>query len=125
MAILITCGSQPRPGPTSGSAGLVRVHVADGRKCATDIRRPAGPARPSIVEPTFNSVEELAAHHTQSLAVSYPAGFKVLSCQETSDYSCSFTIDSVAWARRANSTNFGLQTNAFAWSGKLVPTARS
>src|SRR6266404_583173 len=41
MAILITCGSQPRPGPTSGSAGLVRVHVADGRKCATDIRRPA------------------------------------------------------------------------------------
>jgi hypothetical protein len=62
------------------------------------------------VEPSFNSVEELAAHHTQSLAVSYPAGFKVLSCQETTDYSCSFTVDSVTWARRATSTNFGLQT---------------
>src|ERR1700688_1962304 len=38
---LITRGSHPWPSLTSGSAGLVRVHVADGRKCATDIPRPA------------------------------------------------------------------------------------
>src|ERR1700737_3041987 len=33
---LITRGSHPWPSLTSGSAGLVRLHVTDGRKCATD-----------------------------------------------------------------------------------------
>ena len=62
------------------------------------------------VEPAFTTAEQLAAHHTQSLVASYPAGFKVEQCQETRDYACAFTVDQVTWTRRPDSTNFGLKT---------------
>lgn len=62
------------------------------------------------VEPGPNNLEELAAHHTEKVSVTFPAGFKVEQCQETPDYSCTFTVDEVTWTRRPDSTNFGLVT---------------
>ncbi len=62
------------------------------------------------VEPGPNSLEELAAHHTQKVVVSFPAGFRVEGCAETEDFACAFTIDEITWTRRPGSTNFGLQT---------------
>jgi hypothetical protein len=62
------------------------------------------------VEPGPNSLAELAAHHTEKVVVSFPAGFKVEQCHETEDYSCAFTVDEVTWTRRPGSTNFGLVT---------------
>jgi hypothetical protein len=62
------------------------------------------------VEPAFTTVEELAAHHTQKLVVTFPAGFKVKKCYKTADYTCKFTVDQVTWTRRPGSTNFGLVT---------------
>jgi uncharacterized protein YcnI len=62
------------------------------------------------VEPSFTTADELAAHHTESVSVSVPAGFKVEQCQETADYACTSTVDKATWTRRVGSTNFGLQT---------------
>jgi hypothetical protein len=62
------------------------------------------------VEPSFNSLEELAAHHTNRLIVSLPVGFKVDQCQETLDYSCAVDGGQITWTRRPGSTNYGLQT---------------
>jgi hypothetical protein len=62
------------------------------------------------VEPGPNNLDELAAHHTTKLVVSLPAGFKVVECHETLDYSCAVEVDTVTWTRRPESTNYGLQT---------------
>jgi len=62
------------------------------------------------VEPSPNNLEELAAHHTEKVVVSFPAGFKVEQCHETIDFSCAFDVDEITWTRRAGSTNFGLET---------------
>ena len=62
------------------------------------------------VEPAPNSLEQLAARHTEKVVVNYPAGFKVDSCTETADFSCAFTNAEITWTRRPGSTNFGLQT---------------
>jgi hypothetical protein len=64
----------------------------------------------SPVEPAPTTLAELAAHHTQELSVSYPAGFKVEKCIETADFTCTFGVDQITWTRRAGSTNFGLVT---------------
>ena len=60
------------------------------------------------VEPAPTTPEELAAHHTDRLVVSYPAGFKVEQCHESDEFACEFTVDEVTWTRRAGSTNFAL-----------------
>src|SRR3712207_869670 len=57
------------------------------------------------VEPTPATPEELAAHHTERLVVTFPAGFRVESCPETRDFICTFDIDEVTWTRRPESTN--------------------
>lgn len=62
------------------------------------------------VEPGPNNRAELAAHHTDTVTVSFPAGFKVEACGENADYSCTFSVDEVTWTRRPDSKNFGLQT---------------
>ena len=62
------------------------------------------------VEPGPTSLDVLAAHHTEKVTVTFPAGFKVEQCHENTDYSCAFTIDEVTWTRRPGSTNFGLVT---------------
>ena len=62
------------------------------------------------VEPGPTSLDALAAHHTDTVTVSFPAGFRVEACTETVDYACAFTVDEVTWTRRPGSTNFGLQT---------------
>jgi uncharacterized protein YcnI len=62
------------------------------------------------VEPGPNSLDELVAHHTEKVTVTFPAGFKVEQCHENDDYSCAFTVDEVTWTRRPGSTNFGLDT---------------
>jgi hypothetical protein len=62
------------------------------------------------VEPGPNNLEELAAHHTEKVVATFPAGFKVAQCHETIDFSCTFGVDEVTWTRRPGSTNFGLQT---------------
>lgn len=58
------------------------------------------------VEPVPTTPEELTARHTDKVSVSYPAGFKVDSCTETTDFACEFTVDQVTWTRRADSTNY-------------------
>jgi hypothetical protein len=58
------------------------------------------------VEPAPTTPEELAAHHTDKLVVSLPAGFKVEGCTETANFSCSFTLDQVTFVRRPGSTSF-------------------
>ncbi len=60
------------------------------------------------VEPAFTTEAELAAHHTQKLVVSFPAGFKVRKCYKTSDFTCKHTVDQVTFTRRSSSTDFGL-----------------
>jgi len=62
------------------------------------------------VEPGPNSVAELAAHHTNQLTVTLPAGFKVDTCHENADYTCAVNDGEVTWTRRPDSTNYGLQT---------------
>lgn len=62
------------------------------------------------VEPGPNNLDELAAHHTEKVTVTFPAGFKVEQCHENADFSCAFTVDEVTWTRRPGSTNFGLVT---------------
>ena len=60
------------------------------------------------VEPAFTTIEELAARHNEKVVVTYPAGFRVEGCSETTDYACTFTVDQITWTRRPGSTNFGL-----------------
>lgn len=58
------------------------------------------------VEPVPNSPAELAAHHTDKVVVSFPAGFKIEQCHETLDFGCAFSVDEATWTRRADSTNY-------------------
>jgi len=60
------------------------------------------------VEPAPNSPEELAAHHTDKVVMTFPAGFKVEQCHETRDFACAFDVDEVTFSRRAESTNYEL-----------------
>jgi hypothetical protein len=62
------------------------------------------------VEPSFNSLEELAAHHTNKVVVTLPVGFKVEQCLDTIDYICAINGAEITWTRRPDSTNYGLQT---------------
>ncbi|HEV7862430.1 MAG TPA: hypothetical protein VGR20_07005 [Acidimicrobiia bacterium] len=62
------------------------------------------------VEPAFTTREQLAAHHTQKVVVSFPAGFKVEKCYKTADFTCTKSVDQATWTRRPGSTNFGLVT---------------
>jgi len=62
------------------------------------------------VEPGPTSLDELAAHHTNEMVVTLPAGFKVVACQETADYGCAVNDREITWTRRPDSTNYGLQT---------------
>ncbi|HEY4409161.1 MAG TPA: hypothetical protein VGO87_04720 [Acidimicrobiia bacterium] len=62
------------------------------------------------VEPSFTTLDELAAHHTQKLVVTFPAGFKVAQCKKNADWTCTSSVDQVTWTRRAGSTNYGLTT---------------
>jgi hypothetical protein len=58
------------------------------------------------VEPAPTTPEELAAHHTDKLSLTFPAGFKVDRCDETADFACTATVDRVEWTRRDGSANF-------------------
>ena len=58
------------------------------------------------VEPSPATPADLASHHTDQLAVSFPAGFKVDHCDETPDFACASTVDHVIWTRRAESTSY-------------------
>jgi hypothetical protein len=60
------------------------------------------------VEPAPTTPDQLAAHHTEKLIVSYPAWFKVEQCFETAEFACTSLVDKVTWTRRAGSTNYGL-----------------
>ena len=62
------------------------------------------------VEPGPNDPAELAAHHTERVTVTFPAGFKIAECHETVDFSCASGVDEITWTRRAGSKDFGLQT---------------
>jgi hypothetical protein len=58
------------------------------------------------VEPAPATPADLAAHHTQKLVVDYPAGFKVTKCYKTTDFTCSFDVDTVTFTRLSTSTTY-------------------
>jgi hypothetical protein len=58
------------------------------------------------VEPAPTTPEEAAAHHTDKVVATFPAGFSVDRCHETADFACTSTVDEITWTRRAGSTNY-------------------